>query len=104
MVGDPFHSSPEPPWDQNRELKTPGGLYRPMKAAVILIEFASSELWQSHLCPSNFISCKDVVSTDKGRRSALSAIEGTALMELPEFLCMPPNIVPPLDASKNLDV
>ena len=90
-VGDPFHFPPESPEDQDGESEGAG--YEPMEAAVLLIEFASSELWRSHLHPSNFASCEDVVSTDEGRRFTLKAMFSTALYGRPEFLCTPTKIV-----------
>ena len=93
-VGDPFHLPLESPHDQDGEreitvLHEP----MPMSAAVILIESASSELWQNHLHPSNFTSCEDVVSTDEGRRSALRKMVDMALDKRPELLCTPTKIV-----------
>jgi hypothetical protein len=64
-----------------------------MEVVVILIEFASSELWRSHLHPSNFASCEDIVSTDEGRNSALEEMFSVALAERPEFLCTPTKII-----------
>ena len=91
-VGDPFHFPPESPQDQDGEREIPVH-YEPMSAAVILIEFASLELWQSHLHPSNFTSYEDVVSTDEGRRSALREMFEVAFYERPELLCTPTKIV-----------
>ena len=86
-VGDPFHFPPAPP-----QL----GMavhYEPMRVAVALIEFASSELWRNHLHPSNFASCEGIFSTDKGRTSALREMFWMALRGWPEYLCTPTKIV-----------
>ena len=91
-VGDPFHFPPESSPDQGGELEKTVR-YEPMGAVAVLIEFASSELWKSHLHPSNFTSCEDVLSTDEGRGSALNAMFLTALYGWPEFLCTPTKIV-----------
>ena len=91
-VGDPFHFPPESPQDQDGECEITVH-YRPMSAAVILIEFASSELWRRCLHPSNFASCEDVVSTDEGRGFALDAMFVTALRDRLELLCTPTKIV-----------
>ena len=91
-VGDPFHFPPESSPDQGVELEKTVR-YEPMGAVAVLIEFASSELWKSHLHPSNFTSCEDVLSTDEGRGSALNAMFLTALYGWPEFLCTPTKIV-----------
>ena len=91
-VGDPFHLPPEPSQDQDRELEE-AVHYEPMDVVVVLIEFASSELWRSRLRPSNFTSCEDILSTDEGRASALRKIFDTALWVWPEFLCTPTKVV-----------
>jgi len=56
VVGDPFQSAPDPPLQYEEPVCT--RKYEPMKAAVVLIEFASSALWRDHLDRSNFISCE----------------------------------------------
>ena len=91
-VGDPFHFPQEPSRDQDRELERTVG-YEPTEVVVVLIEFASSELWRSHLRPSNFTSCEDILSTDNGRTFTLRGMFLIALTELSEFLCTPTKIV-----------
>ena len=90
-VGDPFHLPPESPHDQVRELerRVP---YVPMGVVIALIGLAPSEPWQSHLHPSNFTSCEDILSTDEGRRSALHNMYWT-WAHWREFLCTPTNII-----------
>ena len=90
-VGDPFRFPPEPPQDQSGKLER-RVYYWPMEAVVVLIEFASSELRRSHLRPSNFASCEDLLSTDEGRREALQCMLHTASTQ-PEFLCTPAKII-----------
>jgi hypothetical protein len=46
--------------------------YEPMMVEVVLIEFASSALWGGHLRGLNFGSCEEFLSTEEGRRNALS--------------------------------
>ena len=87
-VGDPLRFPPEPLQDQDGELERTTD-YEPMEVVVVLIEFASSELWQSHLHPSNFASCEDIASTD----DTLRRMFGTALKKRPGFLCTPTEIV-----------
>ena len=45
--------------------------YNPADAAVLLIEFASSELWQNHLHSSNFTTCEKFLSTEEGKRTVI---------------------------------
>ena len=87
-VGDPFHFPPEPLQDQGGELKRTAD-YEPMEVVAVLIEFASSELWRSHLHPSNFASCEDITSTN----NTLHSMFDTALKGRPGFLCTPTEIV-----------
>lgn len=91
-VGDPFHFPPDSPQDQDRVSASTAN-YEPMEAVVVLIEFASSELWQSHLHRLNFASYEDIVSTKEGRDSALREMFSTASEELRGFLCTPTKIV-----------
>jgi hypothetical protein len=63
-VGDPFQFTPDlPPQDG----PTTATEYEPMRTAVLLIKFASSDLWRDHLRPSNFTSCEEIISTEEGR-------------------------------------
>ena len=91
-VGDPFHSPPVPAQDQDGELEIKVH-YWPMRTVLILIEFASSELWGGHLCPSNFVSGENELSTYGSKRGALGSMFGEALGAWPEFLCTPAKIV-----------
>ena len=91
-VGDPFHFPPIPPQDQDGERESEI-YYWPMGAVVVLIEFASSDLWGDHLCPSKFVSGEDGLSTYEGKSTALGHMLGTALRAWPEFLCTPAKIV-----------
>ena len=63
-----------------------------MMAAVVLIEFASSDLWRNHLRRSNFASCEEILSTEEGRRTAVRYMFDTATDIWPEFLCTPGKI------------
>jgi len=68
-VGDPSQFNPHiPPQDGQPAFTT---FYEPMTAAVVLIAFASSELWRDHLRQSNFASCEELLSTGEGKRTAL---------------------------------
>ena len=50
----------------------------PMMTAVVLIEFASSELWQKHLRESNFTSCEDIASKEEGRTTLRGMLDTVA--------------------------
>ena len=52
--------------------------YEPMMAAVVLIKFASSVLWQKHLHPSNFTSCEEIASKEEGRTSLRGMLDTVA--------------------------
>jgi hypothetical protein len=60
--------------------------YEPMMVEVVLIEFASSALWGGHLRGLNFGSCEEFLSTEEGRRNALSWMLKTATRFWAEFL------------------
>ena len=70
-VGDPFQFPNLPLWD-GQPMVMAG--YEPMMTVILLIEFASSDLWQNHLCHSNFTSCEEIMSTGEGRRAALKCM------------------------------
>jgi len=52
--------------------------YDPMMAAVVLIKFASSCLWQKHLRDSNFTSCEDIASKEEGRTTLRGMLDTVA--------------------------
>ena len=89
-VGDPFQFSSDPP-PQDGQL-TFATNYRPMRALIILIEFASSDLWQNHLRYSNFASCENIMSTEEGKRTALRSMLDVATHSWPKFLHTPAKI------------
>jgi len=89
-IGDPFQF-PDYSLQDGRSVDTAD--YEPMEAAVILIEFASSDLWRNHLCRSNFNSCEESLFTEEGKRTALSCMLDTATRLLPDFLCTPAKVV-----------
>jgi len=89
-VGDPFQF-PDLLLQDGQPVVTAD--YKPMKAAVALIEFASSDLWRNHLQRPNFASCEEILSTDDGRRAALSCMFDTTAHSWSEFLCTPGKII-----------
>ena len=86
-VGDPFQFAPHIPLQDGQPAFTAS--YKPMMAAVILIEFASSDPWRDHLRRSNFASCEDIVSTEEGKRTALKWMLEIATHSWFEFLHTP---------------
>jgi len=89
-VGDPFQF-PDLYLQDGQPMVTAD--YKPMKAAVALVEFASSDLWQNHLRRPNFASCEEILSTEEGRRAALSCMFDTTAHSWSEFLCTPAKII-----------
>ena len=67
--------------------------YEPMMTAVVLIEFAFSDLWRDHLDRSNFDSCEEVLSTEEGRRAALRWMVDKATHTWSAFLCTAAKII-----------
>ena len=61
-VDDPFQFTPDVPLEDGKPAFTTH--YKPMMAAILLIEFASSEPWGKYLLRSNLASCEDIVSTE----------------------------------------
>ena len=86
-IGDPFQFTLEIPLQDGQPVFTPS--YKPMMAAVLLIEFVSSDLWGDHLQRSNFASCEEIVSTEEGKRTALKWMLEMATHSRPEFLHTP---------------
>jgi len=88
-VGDPFQSTPDPlslDWRFKRD-------YEPFNSVVILIEFASSDLWRNHLRRSNFTSCEEFLSTEDKKRNLLGCMLFTVNRTWPTFLHTPAKIV-----------
>jgi len=89
-VGDPFQF-PDLPLQGGELVVTVD--YKPMKVVVDLIEFASADLSRNHLRRSNFISCEEILSTEKGRRTALSSMLHVAAYSWLELLHTPAKII-----------
>ncbi|KAF9791291.1 hypothetical protein BJ322DRAFT_440144 [Thelephora terrestris] len=73
VVGDPFSFTRDtsPPNPRSHLLGPDHS--EPIDTAVVLIEFASSDLWRSHLQTSNFITCEEFLSTEKRQEDCDSA-------------------------------
>ena len=65
----------------------------PMMVTIVLIEFASSDLWRDHLHRSNFTSCEKIMSTEEGRRSALKCMFDVATLSRSDLLRIPAKMV-----------
>jgi len=89
-VGDPFQFL-DPPLQDGQPVDMVD--YKPIRSAIVLIGFASSDLWRNHLRHSNFTSCEEVLSTEEGRRAALEFIFDMITFLWPEFLCSPAKII-----------
>ena len=89
-VEDPFQF-PDLPLQDIEPVYPPD--YEPIRAMAILIEFASSDLWQNHLRRSNFTSFEEMVSTCDGKRTALRCMLKMAIHTWPEFLCVATKVV-----------
>ena len=89
-VGDPFHFPSDPPPRAGRPAFAIN--YHPMRAIVVLIEFASSDLWRNYLHHSNFASCEETVSTEEGKRTALRWMLVVATDSWPKSLHTPAKI------------
>ena len=66
--------------------------YEPTDAAVLLIEFASSELWQNHLDSSNFTTCEEFLSTE-GKRTVVEHMLKSPLPPWLKPLCRATTVV-----------
>jgi len=90
-VGDPFQLPQIPHLDE----EGPGWRldHEPMNSVVVLIEFASSDLWRNHLRRSNFTSCEETLSTEGGRITAIRRMLWTAIYIRRAFLHTPVKIV-----------
>ena len=92
VVGDPFHF-PSLPFQDRDPFDEVYDEPWPWKATVVLIEFASSDLWRNHLRLSNFTSCEEALSTEEGRRRALRFMFDAAIQSRQELLCTPAKII-----------
>ena len=89
-VGDPFQFPSDLPLQDGQPAFAV--YYRPMSAVVVLIEFASLDLWKNYLRHSNFASCEDVLSTEEGKKTALRLMLDVATYLRPKFLHTPAKI------------
>ena len=91
-VGDPFLFTRDiSPLDRRAEPFRPD--YEPTDAAVLLIEFASSELWQNHLDSSNFTTCEKFLSTEEGKRTVIEHMLKTPVPPRLKPLCRATKVV-----------
>lgn len=67
--------------------------YTPVDAVLVLIGFASSDLWRNHLLPSNFDTCEELLSTKQGRKTVIESMFTLAERSLPKFLSTAATII-----------
>ena len=92
VVGDPFLFTRDiSPLDRRAEPFRPD--YEPTDAAVLLIEFASSELWQNHLDSSNFTTCEKFLSTEESKRTVIEHVLKTPVPPRLKPLCRATKVV-----------
>lgn len=99
-VGDPFRSVPEIPLQDEEQAFV--GVHEPMKVAIVLIEFASLDLWQCHLHRLNFATCEEVTSTVGGKKSASYYMRLVGDWTWPQFLCSPTKIIAAVERLEEL--
>jgi len=99
-VGDPFQSVPE--ISHRDEKPALANRYEPMKVAIVLIEFASWDLWQDHLHHSNFATCEEVTATVGGKKSASYYMRLVGDWTWPQFLCSPTKIIVAIERLEEL--
>ena len=81
-VGDPFQ-----PTQEGQYVDEANG--DPMMVTVVLMEFASLDLWRDHLNDTNFASCERIASTEEGRRSVLRCMFDAATHSRSDLLRTP---------------
>jgi len=89
-VGDPFQF-PDPPLQDGRPVVATG--HKPMMIVIVLIEFASSDLWRNHLHHSNFTSCEEIMSTEDGRSTALERMLDSVTRSWSKLLRTPEKMI-----------
>jgi len=90
-IRDPFQSTPDPPFSDWQPMTQHD--YKPLNSTIILIEFASSDLWRNHLRRSNFISCEEDMSTEEQKRALLDRMFYTAHYIWRTFLHTPTKVI-----------
>ena len=67
--------------------------YDPLMAVLLLIEFASSDVWHNHLRRSNFTSCEEIMSTREGKKAALERMFEVTTGSRSALLRTPQNMI-----------
>ena len=98
-VGDPSQFPDLPPQD-GRPVVTTG--YEPMTIVIVLIEFASSDLWRDHLHHSNFASCEEIMATDDGKMAALKCMFNSVTCSWWKLLRTPTKMIAALKRLEDL--
>ena len=100
-VGDPFIFTEDTSLlDQQTRLSETN--YEPIFAAIILIEFASSDLWRNHLHPSNFTTCEAFMSTEEGKKTAVGRMFSAVSTSWPKLLCTTAKVVTAIERLEEL--
>jgi len=98
-VGDPFQF---PDLSLQDGKPTIAACHKPMMVAVVLIGFASSDLWRIHLRHSNFTSCEEIVATDDGKMAAIECMFGPMARSLSALLYTPAKMITVLKRLEDL--
>ena len=100
-VGDPFLFA-EDTFLLDRQTRLRETNYKPIDAAVSLINLASSNLWRNHLLPSNFTTCEELLSTEQGKKTAIQHTLCTAFTSRPELPRTVAKVVAAIERLKEL--
>jgi len=98
-LGDPFQF-PDLPLQDGQSMVTVN--YKPMMVVLVLIKFASSNLWQSYLHHSNFTSCEEIMSTNDGKRAAIRCMFDMAARSWFAHLRTPASMIAAIRHLENL--
>ena len=100
-VGDPFLFTEDTSLlDRGSQLLE--GKYKPFYTAVLLIEFASSNLWRDHLHPSNFTTCEAFMSTEEGKKTTAGRMFSVVSRSWPRLLGTTAKVVAAIERLEEL--
>ena len=99
-LGDPFHPSADLASD-TEHLPTVQIEREPTDTAILLIGFASSDLWGGHLRNSHFSSC-EIFSTGWGKRLAIDCMSFKQTYFVGEFLDTPMKLIAAIKCLRDL--
>ena len=100
-VGDPFVFALDPPLlDRRTRVMEPD--YDPVDTMIVLIEFASSNLWRNHLLPLNFTTCENFLSEEEGKRTFIRLMLKTATYSWGDLLCTAAKVIAAIERLEEL--